>query len=360
MPINFTELVGNIEAKNKQNRAELASKVAPFLDVLTRKSMYDAEKRKAADEAVAGYSAMAETMGGSFSPLTVDGKPASPETQGRMFSAQMDAQAPVKQMEAMASVYGVQLPENYKSLKPQEANLKLAELREDHAASQAINDMLVLYPEITQKVVGDPAYQSATTRQRVAMVNKALGDEAARSKFNETIATHAAKSAIDTQKYWQTTGANAAMNRDAAAAGSAGDKGLSESAKTARDTVKMYETSGKSVGGTRVKINNSKGYREAIATVRGEQIRKTSSGYSYWDAKSNKWRKLDIDKDDKNTLVKKIGGVAVKNQKYPNAVTILTKALDEYDTSIAKSRTSGESAPAQTLSTQDDEFGDLF
>ena len=96
-PINFTELVERVEAKNRQNRAELTSQVMPFLEVAVKKSLYEQEKRRAADESVAALTQLGEETGVNFVPMTgVGGKVIDPKVQQMVYRTQAETLAPIK------------------------------------------------------------------------------------------------------------------------------------------------------------------------------------------------------------------------------------------------------------------------
>lgn len=360
MPINFSELVNTVEEKNKQNRRELVSQIRPFLDVLVRKSLYESEKRKAADESVTAFTELGKATGVNFAPMTgAGGKALDPKYQQMAYNAQAESQAPIKQMEAFASVFGTDLPENYNNLKPQEATLVLEKMKQDYATEQTIADVLTMYPDIAEKVSGDPRYQGGNLKLKAALVRKALGDKEAQAEFDQRQREKIADSNIRISEY------QAKSNIDVSEAQRKDQVGGSASASTAGERaasnlVAMYEGSGKNYRGSKVQISRQKGYTEAVTIMNGEKIRKTSSGYSYQDQKGV-WRKLVINEDGKS-LEKKIGGLAKKNPVYPDAKTILDGALQEYDNYRAKAGAANQSQPQQSPQSQQtfDEFNDIF
>lgn len=359
MPINFTELVDRVEARNQQNRAQLVAQVKPFLDVIARKSLYEQEKTRERTETAEGLKAIGQTAGVDFQPLTgSDGKLLPSNIQQMQYGAQADRQAPLKQIEAFSAVYGVEMPENIDKMSPEQATATLGKMKEDHAVSETINDMFAAYPDMAEKLLSDPKYQAANLRTKKIMVQKELAAIDAQSNLESFIAKKRIESGIKINEYWSTTGSMQTKKMEADAAGQAD---LAVGQQKSANIVKDYETRGKSVGGYNVKIDRSKGYKEATMLYKGEKIRKTNAGYAYWDEKSEKWRDLEVDPKDKTSLTKKTGGRLVKNPIYPNAAKILDSALDEYDNNLANTGAQRQQAqPAAQQAQTYDEFNDLF
>lgn len=358
MPINFTELVERVEAKNRQNRAELTSQVMPFLEVAVKKSLYEQEKRRAADESVTAFTELGKATGFDFVPMTgAGGEALDPKYQQMAYSAQAESQAPIKQMEAFASVFGTDLPENYNNLKPQEATLVLEKMKQDYATEQTIADMLTMYPDIAEKVSGDPRYQGGNLKVKAALVRKALADKEAQEEFDRKIQEEIAKSNIRLGEYQVKSNIDIKKAQTKANIGGGSGSASTAEERKAANIVTMYETNGKYFKGSKVKIRNDKGYTEAITTINGYTIRKTSAGYSYKDG--NKWRKLVVDKKKSDTLVLVMKGIA-KNTYFPGAVSVLDGALQEYDNNRAKAGIKNKTAPPPKNAKTYNEFDDIF
>ena len=58
-------------------------------------------------------------------------------------------------------------------------------MQEDYATEQTIADMLTMYPDIAEKVSGDPRYQGGNLRVKAALIRKALGDKEAQAEFDQ-------------------------------------------------------------------------------------------------------------------------------------------------------------------------------
>lgn len=358
MPINFTELVERVEAKNRQNRAELTSQVMPFLEVAVKKSLYEQEKRRAADESVAALTQLGEETGVNFVPMTgAGGEVLDPKYQQMAYSAQAESQAPIKQMEAFASVFGTDLPENYNNLKPQEATLVLEKMKQDYATEQTIADMLTMYPDIAEKVSGDPRYQGGNLKVKAALVRKALADKEAQAEFDQHLRKKIAESNIRISEYQAKSNIDVSEAQTKANIGGGSGSASTAGERTAANIVTMYETDGKYFKGSKVKIHNDKGYTEAITTINGYTIRKTSAGYSYKDG--NIWRKLVVDKKKSDTLVLVMKGIA-KNTYFPGAASVLSGALQEYDNNRAKAGIENKTAPPPKNAKTYNEFDDIF
>ncbi len=284
MPINFSELVDKIEQRNLQNRQQAVAQMKPFLDVITRKATYEMEKRKAAEETAAGLTEAAKTIGIDYTPNTN----LTPDMQKFTFNLEADRQAPLKQWEAFSSVYGVQIPENVKDMTPEQATVSLAKAKEDYSTSEAINATLSMYPEIAKKLMTDEKFSSATPKVKRAMLEKELGDEDAKKKFVAGVALYKAKSDIDTQEYWRTTGTIAQQKIDAAGANGGN---LSESQKKAMSRKALYETTGVSINGYKIKIGDQDGNKIATTLINGKSIKMTENGYSLLD-NDGQWRTL--------------------------------------------------------------------
>lgn len=357
-PINFTELVERVEAKNRQNRAELTSQVMPFLEVAVKKSLYEQEKRRAADESVTAFTELGKATGVDFAPMTgAGGEALGPEYQQMAYSAQAESQAPIKQMEAFASVFGTDLPENYNNLKPQEATLVLEKMKQDYATEQTIADMLTMYPDIAEKVSGDPRYQGGNLRLKAALIRKALGDKEAQEEFDRKIQEEIAKSNIRISEY------QAKSNIDVREAqiknqvgGSASESTSTVGERRAANIIKQYEGAGKVYGGSTVTIKKEAGGIAAYSNIQGYEIRKRGGAYEF--KSGDKWRPLKIDKDKPANLIMTKG----RNKTLYNAKNILDGALTEYSNSLSTvggNQQQQAEPPANGANTYD-EFDDIF
>ena len=356
MPINFTELVERVEAKNKQNRAELTSQVMPFLEVAVKKSLYEQEKRRAADESVAALTQLGSTAGVDFAPMTgAGGKALDPKYQQMAYNAQAESQAPIKQMEAFANVYGTKLPDNYNNLKPQEATLVLEKMKQDYATEQTIADMLTMYPDIAEKVSGDPRYQGGNLKVKAALIRKALADKEARDEFDQHLRKKIAESNIRTSEY------QAKSNIDVREAQRKDQVGGSASASTAGERkaaniIKQYEGAGKVYGGSTVTIKKEADGIAAYSNIQGYEIRKRGGAYEF--KSGGKWRPLKIDKDKPANLIMTKG----RNKTIYNAKNILDGALTEYSNSLSTvggNQQRQDQPPANDAKTYN-EFDDIF
>lgn len=321
MPINFSELVDRIEQRNLQNRQQMVAQIKPFLDVLTRKATYELEKRKAAEETATGLSEAAKTIGIDFTPNTS----LTPDMQKFTFNLEADRQAPRKQWEAFSSVYGVQIPENIKDMTPEQATVSLAKAKEEYSTIEAVNDTLSLYPELAQKLMADPKFSQADAKLKMAMLDKELGDEAAKKSFAQKVAMKKIETDENIRQYWSTTGALAQQKIEQDNASPKMTAGQVQ----AMSRKKLYETQGINLHGYKVKIAKQAGNKIAITTINGKSIKKTPDGY--WILSNDgKWRELIIDPDNKDNLRYKRAGV-IKDTVYRNAAKALDTALTDYD-----------------------------
>lgn len=350
MPINFSELVDRIDQRNLQNRQQMVAQMKPFLDVLTRKATYEMEKQKAKEETAAGLKVAGEAMGlKDYTPDTS----LSPDMQKFTFNLEADRQAPLKQWEAFSSVYGIEPPANLKDMTPEMATVSLGKAKEDHATSEAINATLSMYPEIAKKLMTDEKFNSANLKVKRAMLEKELGDDEAKKKFVADVALYKAKSDIDTNEYWRTTGTIQQQKINATGAGG----GLSDSQKKAMSRKALYETTGVSINGYKVKIGEQAGNKIATTLSNGKSIKKTENGYYLLD-KDGKWRTLIVDPDDKDSLLYVVKGVG-RNTRYKNAAKALDSAMTDYDlqTGNTLEPLMGTEQPAATTNP---DFDDLF
>lgn len=359
-PINFTELVERVEAKNRQNRAELTSQVMPFLEVAVKKSLYEQEKRRAANESVTAFTELGKATGVDFAPMTgAGGEALDPKYQQMAYSAQAESQAPIKQMEAFASVFGTPLPENYKSLKPEEATLMLGKMQEDYATEQTIADMLTMYPDIAEKVSGDPRYQGGNLKVKAALVRKALADKEAQAEFDLYMQKKIAESKIRISEYQAKS--NIDVREAQTKANIGGGSGGSGSASTAGERkaaniIKQYEGAGKVYGGSTVTIKKEADGIAAYSNIQGYEIRKKRGAYEF--KSGGKWRPLKIDKDKPANLIMTKG----RNKTLYNAKNILDGALTEYSNSLSTvggNRKQQAEPPANDAKTYN-EFDDIF
>lgn len=343
MPINFSDLVDKIEQRNLQNRQQTVAQMKPFLDVITRKATYEMEKRKAAEETAAGLAEAAKTIGIDYTPNTS----LTPDMQKFTFNLEADSQAPRKQWEAFSSVYGVQIPENLKDMTPEQATVSLAKAKEDYSTSEAVNDTLSLYPELAQKLMADPKFSQADAKLKRAMLDKELGDEAAKQTFAQKLAMKKIETDENIRQYWSTTGALARekMKQDAE-----GTTTSTQNKKQQDDTALMrkMETSGFNFGTHNVKVKFSKsGEPVAETTTTTDRLQKTPLGIYY--LKNNKWLPLKMkDKD---------GKVSYRGKGLITAEAI--KDLSAGYTAYEKAALSGgEPQPATTNSDLDWLFGE--
>ena len=358
MPINFTELVERVEAKNKQNRAELTSQVMPFLEVAVKKSLYEQEKRRAADESVAALTQLGRTAGVDFAPMIgAGGEALDPKYQQMAYSAQAESQAPIKQMEAFASVFGTDLPENYNKLKPQEATLVLEKMKQDYATEQTIADTLTMYPDIAENVSGDPRYQSGNLRLKAALVRKALGDKEAQAEFDLHVQKKIAESNIRISEYQAKSNIDvreAQIKNQVGGSASASESTVGE--RRAANIIKQYEGAGKVYGGSTVTIKKEAGGIAAYSNIQGYEIRKRGGAYEF--KSGDKWRPLKIDKDKPANLIMTKG----RNKTIYNAKNILDGALTEYSNSLSTvgvNQQQQAEPPANNAKTYN-EFDDIF
>lgn len=343
MPINFSDLVDKIEQRNLQNRQQAVAQMKPFLDVITRKATYEMEKRKAAEETAAVLAEAAKTIGIDYTPNTS----LTPDMQKFTFNLEADRQAPLKQWEAFSSVYGIEPPANLKDMTPEMATVSLGKAKEDLATSEAINATLSMYPEIAKKLMTDEKFNSANLKVKRAMLEKVPGDDEAKKKFVADVALYKAKSDIDTNEYWRTTGALARekMKQDAE-----GTTTSTQNKKQQDDTALMrkMETSGFNFGTHNVKVKFSKsGKPVAETTTTTDRLQKTPLGIYY--LKNNKWLPLEMkDKD---------GKVSYRGKGLITAEAI--KDLSAGYTAYEKAALSGgEPQPATTNSDLDWLFGE--
>lgn len=359
-PINFTELVERVEAKNRQNRAELTSQVMPFLEVAVKKSLYEQEKRRAANESVTAFTELGKATGVDFAPMTgAGGEALDPKYQQMAYSAQAESQAPIKQMEAFASVFGTPLPENYKSLKPEEATLMLGKMQEDYATEQTIANILTMYPDIAEKVSGDPRYQGGNLKVKAALIRKALGDKEAQAEFDLYMQKKIAESKIRISEYQDKS--NIDVREAQTKANIGGGSGGSGSASTAGERkaaniIKQYEGAGKVYGGSTVTIKKEADGIAAYSNIQGYEIRKKRGAYEF--KSGGKWRPLKIDKDKPANLIMTKG----RNKTLYNAKNILDGALTEYSNSLSTvggNRKQQAEPPANDAKTYN-EFDDIF
>lgn len=354
MPINFTELVERVEAKNKQNRAELTSQVMPFLEVAVKKSLYEQEKRRAADESVTAFTELGKATGVNFAPMTgAGGKALDPKYQQMAYSAQAESQAPIKQIEAFASVFGTDLPENYNKLKPQEATLVLEKMKQDYATEQTIADMLTMYPDIAEKVSGDPRYQNGSLNLRAALIRKALGDKEEQAEFDLHMQKKIAESNIRISEYQAKSKIDVSeaqiKNRVGGSTSTAGER-------KAANIIKQYEGAGKVYGGSTVIIKKEADGIAAYSNIQGYEIRKRGGSYEF--KSGDKWRPLKIDKDKPANLIMTKG----RNKTIYNAKNILDGALTEYSNSLSTvgvNQQQQADPPANDAKTYN-EFDDIF
>lgn len=357
MPINFTELVERVEAKNRQNRAELTSQVMPFLEVAVKKSLYEQEKRRAADESVTAFTELGKATGFDFVPMTgAGGEALDPKYQQMAYSAQAESQAPIKQMEAFASVFGTDLPENYNNLKPQEATLVLEKMKQDYATEQTIADILTMYPDIAEKVSGDPRYQGGNLKVKAALVRKALADKEAQEEFDRKIQEEIAKSNIRLGEYQVKSNIDIkeAQTKTNIGGGSGSESTAGE--RKAANIIKQYEGAGKVYGGSTVTIKKEADGIAAYSNIQGYEIRKRGGSYEF--KSGGKWRPLKIDKDKPANLIMTKG----RNKTLYNAKNILDGALTEYSNSLSTvggNRQQQAEPPANDAKTYN-EFDDIF
>ena len=356
-PINFTELVERVEAKNRQNRAELTSQVMPFLEVAVKKSLYEQEKRRAANESVTAFTELGKATGVDFAPMTgAGGEALDPKYQQMAYSAQAESQAPIKQMEAFASVFGTDLPENYNNLKPQEATLVLEKMKQDYATEQTIADMLTMYPDIAEKVSGDPRYQGGNLKVKAALVRKALADKEAQEDFDRKIQEEIAKSNIRIGEYQVKSNIDIkeAQTKTNIGGGSGSESTAGE--RKAANIIKQYEGAGKVYGGSTVIIKKEADGIAAYTNIQGYEIRKKRGAYEF--KSGGKWRPLKIDKDKPANLIMTKG----RNKTLYNAKNILDGALTEYSNSLSTvggNRQQQAEPPANDAKTYN-EFDDIF
>ena len=356
-PINFTELVERVEAKNRQNRAELTSQVMPFLEVAVKKSLYEQEKRRAADESVTAFTELGKATGVDFAPMTgAGGEALDPKYQQMAYSAQAESQAPIKQIEAFASVFGTDLPENYNNLKPQEATLVLEKMKQDYATEQTIADILTMYPDIAEKVSGDPRYQGGNLKVKAALVRKALADKEAQEDFDRKIQEEIAKSNIRIGEYQVKSNIDIkeAQTKTNIGGGSGSESTAGE--RKAANIIKQYEGAGKVYGGSTVIIKKEADGIAAYTNIQGYEIRKKRGAYEF--KSGGKWRPLKIDKDKPANLIMTKG----RNKTLYNAKNILDGALTEYSNSLSTvggNRQQQAEPPANDAKTYN-EFDDIF
>ena len=356
-PINFTELVERVEAKNRQNRAELTSQVMPFLEVAVKKSLYEQEKRRAANESVTAFTELGKATGVDFAPMTgAGGEALDPKYQQMAYSAQAESQAPIKQMEAFASVFGTDLPENYNNLKPQEATLVLEKMKQDYATEQTIADILTMYPDIAEKVSGDPRYQGGNLKVKAALVRKALADKEAQEDFDRKIQEEIAKSNIRIGEYQVKSNIDIkeAQTKTNIGGGSGSESTAGE--RKAANIIKQYEGAGKVYGGSTVIIKKEADGIAAYTNIQGYEIRKKRGAYEF--KSGGKWRPLKIDKDKPANLIMTKG----RNKTLYNAKNILDGALTEYSNSLSTvggNRQQQAEPPANDAKTYN-EFDDIF
>jgi len=357
MPINFTELVERVEAKNKQNRAELTSQVMPFLEVAVKKSLYEQEKRRAADESVTAFTELGKATGVDFAPMTgAGGKALDPKYQQMAYSAQAESQAPIKQMEAFASVFGTDLPENYNNLKPQEATLVLEKMKQDYATEQTIADMLTMYPDIAEKVSGDPRYQGGNLKVKAALIRKELGDKEAQAEFDRKIKEEIAKSNIRIGEYQAKSNIDVSEAQRKANIGGGSGSASTAGERKAANIIKQYEGAGKVYGGSTVTIKKEADGIAAYSNIQGYEIRKRGGAYEF--KSGGKWKPLKIDKDKPANLIMTKG----KNKTIYNAKNILDGALTEYSNSLSTvggNQQQQAEPPANDAKTYN-EFDDIF
>ncbi len=357
MPINFTELVERVEAKNKQNRAELTSQVMPFLEVAVKKSLYEQEKRRAADESVTAFTELGKLTGVDFDPMTgAGGKALDPKYQQMAYSAQAESQAPIKQMEAFASVFGTDLPENYNNLKPQEATLVLEKMKQDYATEQTIADMLTMYPDIAEKVSGDPRYQGGNLKVKAALVRKELADKEAQAEFDLYMKKKIAESNIRTIEYQAKSNIDVREAQTKNQAGGSASSASTAGERKAANIIKQYEGPGKVYGGSIVTIKKDADGLTAYSNIQGYEIRKRGGSYEF--KSGGKWRPLKIDKDKPANLIMTKG----RNKTIYNAKNILDGALTEYSNSLSTvgvNQQQQAEPPANDAKTYN-EFDDIF
>ena len=357
MPINFTELVERVEAKNKQNRAELTSQVMPFLEVAVKKSLYEQEKRRAADESVAALTQLGGTAGVNFVPMTgAGGQALDPKYQQMAYSAQAESQAPIKQIEAFASVFGTDLPENYNNLKPQEATLVLEKMKQDYATEQTIADMLTMYPDIAEKVSGDPRYQGGNLKVKAALIRKALGDKEAQAEFDQHLRKKIAESNIRISEYQAKSNIDVSEAQTKANIGGGSGSASTAGERKAANIIKQYEGAGRVYGGSTVTIKKEADGLAAYSNIQGYEIRKKSGVYEF--KSGGKWRPLKIDKDKPANLIMTKG----RNKTIYNAKNILDGALTEYSNSLSAvgvNQQQQAELPANDAKTYN-EFDDIF
>jgi hypothetical protein len=356
-PINFTELVERVEAKNRQNRAELTSQVMPFLEVAVKKSLYEQEKRRAADESVAALTQLGEETGVNFVPMTgVGGKALDPKYQQMAYSAQAESQAPIKQIEAFASVFGTDLPENYNNLKPQEATLVLEKMKQDYATEQTIADMLTMYPDIAEKVSGDPRYQGGNLKVKAAIVRKELADKEAQAEFDQHLRKKIAESNIRISEYQAKSNIDVSEAQTKANIGGGSGSASTAGERKAANIIKQYEGAGKVYGGSTVTIKKEADGLTAYSNIQGYEIRKRGGAYEF--KSGGKWRPLKIDKDKPANLIMTKG----RNKTIYNAKNILDGALTEYSNSLSTvggNQQQQAQPPANDAKTYN-EFDDIF
>lgn len=356
-PINFTELVERVEAKNKQNRAELTSQVMPFLEVAVKKSLYEQEKRRAADESVTALTELGKATGVDFTPMTGSGgKALDPKYQQMAYNAQAESQAPIKQIEAFASVFETDLPENYNNLKPQEATLVLEKMKQDYATEQTIADMLTMYPDIAEKVSGDPRYQGGNLKLKAALVRKALGDKEAQAEFDLNMQKKIAESNIRISEYKAKSNIDVSEAQTKANIGGGSGSASTVGERKAANIIKQYEGAGKVYGGSTITIKKEADGIAAYSNIQGYEIRKRGGSYEF--RSGGKWRPLKIDKDKPANLIMTKG----RNKTIYNAKNILDGALTEYSNSLSTvggNQQQQAEHPANDAKTYN-EFDDLF
>lgn len=172
MPVNFTELMININEKNEIDKQNKWNQIAPYIDVITKKALYEDEKKKLA----AGYGEIAKAEGWEFN--------AAPDAQGRyasaeMLTAQFQSQRGVKTAQQKASEWyeanKMERPQGYDTMTPTQQSVYYERDQKNLATNQVIDAARAAYPEIERELPKD--FDTMAPQSKAAVVERLVKEQ---------------------------------------------------------------------------------------------------------------------------------------------------------------------------------------
>lgn len=356
MPINFSELVDKIEQRNLQNRQQVVAQIKPFLDVITRKAAYEGEKRKAAEEAVETYGALGKQENVPFTPLTnSEGKYLPPIAQQTAYQANRERVAPMKSLEAFASMNNIELPADRDKWDAAKTKLYGDKLVSDMSIIKGIEAELAAYPEIAEKLYANEKFVNGTPEVKRAILLKEQGSDQERKATEARLNEFAKKQAI---QYKYDVAAYSAKQEIAAKY----DKDTTPQPQTTQtqkindQILKEYHTTGVRKGDYVVRVNkHGDNDYEAIIKDGKDTYRAAANGYSYKD--KGTWKPIKL--DGKEYKVSKPGSNVVSEK----IISSLRDGYKEYQSARRNVSQNLVNAPAsieQPAATTNPDFDDLF